>query len=183
MKKWWVAFTLNILFAFLEIIGGIVSGSTAILADAVHDMGDSAVIGLSIFWETKNNPRYALISAAINALVLIIGSVSVLILATIRLFNPVTVHNNAMMLLAVVGLCINGTATILTRRGKTTGQKIINLHLLEDVLSWAAVLVGALVIRLTGFSVIDPLLSMAVSLFVLIHATEHLKEAVSALRG
>lgn len=185
-----VAFILNLSFSVFEFLGGFFTGSIAIISDAVHDMGDAFSIGAAYFLEkiSKKQPndqytygyaRYSALGGVITDLVLILGSAAVVYNAVNRLIHPTQIHYNGMIILAVVGVCVNFAAAYFTREGDTLNQKAVNLHMLEDMLGWLAVLVGAVVMRLTDCSIIDPLLSMAVAMFVLVHAVRNLKQILS----
>lgn len=184
-----IAFLLNLSFAIFELIGGIITGSVAIASDAVHDIGDAASIGVSFFLERKSHKqpddtytygyaRYSVIGSVITTLILLIGSALVIVNAVERIFHPVAIHYNGMILFAVIGALVNLCAAWFTREGDSLNQKAVNLHMLEDVLGWLTVLVGAVIMRLTNFSVLDPILSIGVALFILIHAMKNLNEAL-----
>ncbi len=188
-KRMLLAFVLNAGFSVLELAGGILTGSIAIASDAVHDMGDAAGIGFSLLLEKRSQRppderytygygRYSVLGSLITVCILLCGSLAVAYNAVQRIFHPVAVHYDGMILFAVVGLCVNGAAAFFTREGDSLNRKAINLHMLEDVLGWAVVLVGALVMRFTGLLLIDPLLSLGVSAFIFIHAVQHLKETM-----
>lgn len=183
------AFFLNLAFAVFEFFGGIFTGSVAIVSDAVHDIGDAASIGISYFLEKKSKKqpdevftygyaRYSVIGSVITTLILLFGSVMVIYNAVNRIIHPVQIHYDGMIVFAVVGVCVNFAAALFTREGDSLNQKAVNLHMLEDVLGWAVVLVGAVVMRFTDFALIDPLMSMGVAVFILVNAIRNLKEAV-----
>ena len=183
------AFILNFAFSVFEFFGGIFTGSVAILSDAVHDIGDAASIGVSFFLEKKSHKkpdekytygyaRYSVIGSVITTLILLFGSLAVVYNAIVRIFNPTEINYNGMIIFAVVGVCVNFGAAMLTREGDSLNQKAVNLHMLEDVLGWAVVLVGAVVMRFTDFYIIDPLMSIGVAIFILINAIRNLKEAL-----
>lgn len=184
-----IAFILNLLFSLFELVGGVFTGSISILSDAVHDLGDAVSIGLSFLLEKKSRQqpdqtytygytRYSVLGGVLTALFLSVGSLAVLYHAVSRLVQPVEIHYNGMILFAVVGLCVNSCAAFITRKGESLNQKAVSLHMLEDVLGWAAVLLGAVVMRFTNFDLLDPLLSIAVALFILVSSIRHLKESV-----
>jgi len=184
-----IAFLLNFAFSVFEFVGGIFTGSVAILSDAVHDMGDAATIGLSYFLEKKSKrkpdetytygyARYSVMGSMITTLILLIGSVAVVVNAVSRIFDPVEIQYNGMIVFAVVGICVNFCAAWFTREGDSLNQKAVNLHMLEDVLGWAVVLIGAIVMRFTGFVLLDPLMSIGVAVFIFINAIHNLKEAL-----
>ena len=183
------AFILNFAFSVFEFFGGIFTGSVAILSDAVHDIGDAASIGVSFFLEKKSHKkpdekytygyaRYSVIGSVITTLILLFGSLAVVYNAIVRIFNPTEINYNGMIIFAVVGVCVNFGAAMLTREGDSLNQKAVNLHMLEDVLGWAVVLVGAVVMRFTNFYIIDPLMSIGVAIFILTNAIRNLKEAL-----
>ena len=185
-----IAFLLNLFFSIFEFVGGIFTGSVAIVSDAVHDIGDAASIGCSYFLEKKSKKqpdeiytygysRYSVIGSVITTLVLLFGSAVVIYNSILRIANPVTINYNGMIVFAVVGVIVNFFAAVFTREGDSLNQKAVNLHMLEDVLGWIVVLVGALVMRFTDFALIDPIMSIGVALFILINAIKNLKEALN----
>ncbi len=183
------AFVLNFAFSIFEFIGGIFTGSVAIISDAIHDFGDAAGIGISYFLEKKSKKqpddkytygyaRYSVVGSVITTFILLFGSVTVIYNAVNRIINPAEINYNGMIIFAVVGVCINFCAAYFTRDGESLNQKAVNLHMLEDVLGWAVVLVGAIVMRITDWVFIDPIMSVGVSIFIFINAVRNLKEAV-----
>ncbi len=184
-----VAFILNLSFSIFEIIGGFFTGSVAIISDAVHDMGDAASIGISYFLEKKSKKqpdntytygyaRFSVFGSVITTMILLFGSVMVIYNAVMRIFNPVEINYNGMIIFAVVGAVVNFLAAYFTKDGDSLNQKAVNLHMLEDVLGWLVVLIGAVIMRFTDISIIDPLMSIAVAVFILINALKNLKEVL-----
>ena len=182
-----IAFILNLAFSVFEFIGGIFTGSVAILSDALHDIGDAASIGMSYFFERKSKKqpdgkytygyiRYSVLGSAITTLILLAGAVVVIVNAADRIVNPRPIHYDGMILFAVVGVCVNLAAAFFTREGGSLNQKAVNLHMLEDVLGWIVVLIGAIVMRFTDFVLIDPVLSIGVAGFILANALENMKK-------
>jgi len=182
-----IAFILNLAFSVFEFFGGLFTGSVAIVSDAVHDLGDAASIGISYFLEKKSKKqpdetytygyaRYSVIGGFITTLILLIGSAVVIGSAIHRIITPTEIHYDGMIVFAVVGVCVNFCAAFFTREGGSLNQKAVNLHMLEDVLGWAVVLVGAIVMRFTDFALIDPIMSIGVALFILVNAVRNLKE-------
>lgn len=184
-----IAFLLNLFFAVFEFVGGIFTGSVAILSDALHDIGDALSIGLAFIFEkkSKRNPdevytygygRYSVLGGLITTIVLIVGSILVITQAVGRLINPVEINYNGMIIFALMGVSVNFAAAYITRHGDSVNQKAVNLHMLEDVLGWITVLVGAIVMRFTYLYIIDPLMSVAVAVFILINAMKNIKAVV-----
>lgn len=183
------AFLLNFSFSIFELFGGLFTNSVAILSDAIHDFGDSISIGFSYILEriSKRKPdnkytygylRFSNLGALITTLILVVGSVFIIYNAVIRIFNPVSINYDGMLIFAIFGVVVNFIAAYYTREGDSLNQKSVNLHMLEDVLGWAVVLVGALVIRFTGLIIIDPIMSIGVSVFILVHALKNGKEVI-----
>lgn len=170
-----IAFILNLAFSIFEFVGGIITGSVAIMSDAVHDIGDAASIGVSYFLERKGE-KYSIIGAFITTITLLIGSIVTICNAISRLIDPAQINYDGMIVFAIVGVGVNLCAAFVTREGDSLNQKAVNLHMLEDVLGWIVVLVGAIVMRFTDFTLLDPIMSIGVSTFVLINALSNLKE-------
>jgi len=184
-----IAFLLNLIFSLFEFVGGIFIGSVAIVSDAIHDIGDAASIGISYFLEKKSKKqpdethtygyaRYSVIGSVITTLILLFGSCVVIYNAICRIIEPTEINYNGMLIFAVVGVVVNFCAAFFTHEGHSINQKAVNLHMLEDVLGWVVVLVGAIVMRFTDFSLIDPIMSIGVSIFIFINAIKNLKETV-----
>lgn len=182
-----IAFLLNMCFSIFELIGGIFTNSIAIISDAVHDFGDSISIGISYFLEkkSKNKPdnkytygyaRYSILGAGITNTILITGSVLVILNAIERIILPSEINYDGMIIFAVFGVIVNFIAAYFTKEGDSLNQKAVNLHMLEDVLGWAVVLIGAFIIKFTKISIIDPIMSIGVAIFIIVHATKSFKE-------
>lgn len=181
-----IAFVLNLMFSIFEFIGGAITGSVAIISDAVHDIGDAASIGLSYFLERKSKKepdeiytygykRYSVMGSLITTVILLFGSAAVIYNAVIRIFTPVEINYGGMILFAVVGVAVNLIAALFTKDGDSLNQKAVNLHMLEDVLGWLVVLVGAIVMKFTDLAIIDPVMSICVAVFILVNAVKNLK--------
>jgi cobalt-zinc-cadmium efflux system protein len=173
-----IAFWLNALFAIIEIAGGILTNSIAILSDAFHDLGDSVALGLAYYFQrvstkqrddtyTYGYKRYSLLGASTSAIILLIGSVIIIFKAIPRLMTPEPVHTQGMMYLAIVGIIINGLAMFRLNKGETQNEKVISIHFLEDVLGWVAVLVASIAMRFYDVPILDPLLSLIITSFIL----------------
>jgi cobalt-zinc-cadmium efflux system protein len=188
-KKILVVFLLNLCFALLEFVGGAITNSVAIMSDALHDLGDAASVGVSWILERKSKKqpdqvytygygRYSVVGSVITTLILLLGSVMVIEHAVSRIMAPEAINYNGMILFAVIGVIVNLGAAWFTREGDSLNQKAVKLHMLEDVLGWIVVLIGAVVMRFTNIPLIDPILSIGVAVFILINAARTLKEAL-----
>ena len=184
-----IAFVLNLAFSVFEFIGGIFTGSVAIISDAVHDVGDAVSIVAAFFLEKKSKRqpdeeytygyrRYSVIGGVFVTLILLFGSAAVIYHAVLRIVNPSEINYNGMIAFAIVGVCVNLGAVLLTRDGDSLSQRAVNLHMLEDVLGWIVVLVGAVVMRFTNLFIIDSLMSVGVAVFIFINALKNLREAL-----
>ena len=182
-----IAFLLNLCFSIFEIVGGLFTNSIAIVSDAVHDFGDSISIGASYLLEKKSKKkpdnkytygytRYSVLGAIITNTILILGSILVIYNAITRIINPEEINHNGMIIFAIIGTIVNIIAAYATKEGESLNQKAVNLHMLEDVLGWLVVLVGAIIIKFTNITIIDPILSIIVALYILVNATKSFKK-------
>ena len=174
----WLAFFLNLSFAIVEFIAGGIFGSSTVLADSVHDLGDAIAIGISAFLETISNreedsrytlgyKRFSLLGALVTAVILMTGSVMVILENITKLFNPQPVNDEGILWLGIIAVTINVLASLVVRKGKTKNESILSLHFLEDTLGWIAVILMAIILRFTDWYILDPLLSLAISFFIL----------------
>lgn len=186
------AFALNIIFAIFELIGGFLTNSVAILSDAVHDFGDSAAIGLSWYLQrvsvkradtkyTYGYKRYSILGSLFISVVLIVSSIYIISESVKRVISPQEVNSGGMLLMAIAGILINGIAVIRLKGGSSLNERAVYLHLLEDVLGWIAVLIGAIVLRFVDFPIIDPLLSIGITIWILFNVFRNIKEALKIL--
>ena len=184
-----IAFALNFAFTIIEFVGGLLTNSTAIMADAVHDLGDTLSIGLS--WAlsrlsgrdpdeayTYGYHRLSLLAALINGVVLIAGSIWVLSEALPRLLDPQMPHAEGMFWLAILGVGVNGYAAWRLSKGRTLNEKVLNWHLLEDVLGWASVLIVSIVLLFSDLPILDPLLSIVFTLFILMNVLRNTMKTI-----
>ena len=180
------AFILNLAFSVFEFVGGALTGSIAIISDAIHDVGDAFSIGVSFALEKLSHKkadkkytygyyRYSLLGSAVQSAILLCGSLAVAYNGAMRFVFPRPIDYNGMMLIAVIGFLVNFVAAWFTSGEGSLNQKAINLHMLEDVLGWAIVLIGAVVMRFTEWWFIDPALSLALAVFIGFHALKNLK--------
>jgi cobalt-zinc-cadmium efflux system protein len=181
-----VAFWLNSAFALLEIVGGIYTNSVAILSDAVHDLGDSLSLGLAYYFHKKSRQkgderfnygyrRFSLLGAFINSLILIVSSLFILRESIFRLFEPEQPYARGMVILALIGIAVNGYALLRLRKGGSINEKVVALHFVEDVLGWVAVLAGSIVMMFYELPILDPILSILIAMYILYNVYRNLK--------
>ena len=180
-----IAFLLNFSFTIIELVGGLLTNSVAILSDALHDLGDSISLALAWYFQkvSGHSPnarysygykRFALLGALINATVLLLGSVFVIYASVMRILQPQYVKVEGMFLLAILGVIINGVAVWRTHKSSGINERIVSLHLLEDVLGWIAVLIASVVMMFVEVPILDPILSIGISIFVLYNVVRNL---------
>jgi cobalt-zinc-cadmium efflux system protein len=186
IKNLKIAFALNLGFTLIEIFGGLWTNSLAILSDALHDLGDSLSLGLAWYlgrYADKESDRYysygygrfSLLGALINSLILIAGSLYILSQVIPRLLEPEPSNAGGMFLLALGGVIVNGLAVWRLKGGQSLNMQVVAWHLLEDVLGWAAVLVVSLILLFTEAYILDPILSVLITLYVLYNMVVKLK--------
>lgn len=184
-----LAFALNLSFTIIEFIGGALTNSMAIMADAVHDLGDTLAIGLGWTLDrvgkkeaddgfTYGYRRLSLLGALINGAILIIGSLWILTEALPRLFNPQMPDAVGMIWLAILGVAVNGFAAYKLSGGKTLNEKVLNWHLMEDVLGWVAVLIISIVLLFVEWPILDPILSIAFTLFIMVNVFHRVTQTI-----
>jgi cobalt-zinc-cadmium efflux system protein len=185
-----IAFFLNLAFTILEIVGGIWTNSLAILSDALHDLGDSFSLGVAWYLEkfSSKGPdkkfsfgyaRFSLLGALINSLILVGGSVLILSRSIPRILNPEQVNPKGMLAFAIVGVVINGIAVLRLRKGSSLNEKVVSWHLLEDVFGWVAVLIASIVLLFVDIPIIDPILSILITFYVLYNVFKNLKKILN----
>ena len=95
-----------------------------------------------------------------------------------RMFNPVNINYEGMIVFSIIGIIINLLAFYFTHGGKSINQKAVNLHMLEDVLGWVVVFIGSILMKYTDVKILDSFMSIGISLFILINAFKNLKEVL-----
>lgn len=191
-KRIGVAFFLNLAFAILEIIGGLWTNSMAILADALHDLGDSLALGFTWHFakvsEKKGDAdytfgyrRFSLLGALVMAMTLLGGGILVLVRAIPRIINPEPSNAQGMIAFAIAGVLVNGIAALRMHGGHSLSERVVTWHFVEDVLGWIAVLIAAIVMHVSNISIIDPILSILITSYVLWNIGKRLKETLVIL--
>lgn len=185
-----IAVLLNVSFTIIEIIGGLWTNSLAILSDALHDFGDSVVLISSWILERKSTApadkkrtfgyrRLSLVSALLAAIILVVGSLFILSQAIPRLMNPEHVYAPGMIGLAIVGLIFNGIGFFRLKKGESMNEKVLSWHLLDDVLGWSVILIGAIIIQFWDNHIIDPLMTIGFILFTLWGVGKNIRETLN----
>jgi cobalt-zinc-cadmium efflux system protein len=187
-----LAFFLNLFFCLIEAIGGVLTNSVAILSDALHDVGDSLSLGVAWYFQrvSRRHPdktytygyqRFSVLSALINGLVLIAGSVFIITESVRRFMHPAEPNTQGMIILAFIGILVNGAAALRLTKGKSLNERLVSIHLFEDVFGWLAVLIGSVTMTLFKAPWIDPLLSLGISAFILYQVVTHLKDVLRVM--
>lgn len=185
-----VAVLLNVGFTILEVIGGLWTNSLTILSDALHDFGDSVALISSYVLEKKSQKepdskrtfgyqRLSLLSAVFAGVVLTGGSLLILSIAIPRLISPEHVNADGMILLAIVGVVVNGAGALRLKRGASMNEKVLTWHLLEDVLGWMVVLIGSIIIKFWDSHIIDPIMTIGYTVFITWGVGKNLKETLN----
>lgn len=184
-----IAFFLNLGFTLIEFAGGLWTNSVAILSDALHDLGDSISLGLAWYLQkfsrkksdskyTYGYKRFSVLAAIINSVILSVGSVFILTETIPRIFNPQETNAKGMFLLSILGILVNGAAVWRLRRGNSLNEKVVSLHLWEDVLGWAAIMLGSIIMYFFDVPIIDPLLSVGISIYILWHVYKNIQLSI-----
>ena len=187
------ALLLTLGFAGVETVAGFWSGSLALLGDAGHMLTDSASLALAAVaaWLAKRPPsrshtyglgRVETLAALLNVVLMVLVVVGISVAAIRRILEPVAIHGEAVTLVAVVGLCVNvGVAWLLVQGEQTMNTRGALLHVLGDLLGSVAALVAGAVIWRTGWTPIDPLLSLLLCALILVSSLRLLREVLQAL--
>lgn len=186
------AFVLNSIFVVIELVGGLLTNSIAILSDALHDFGDC--ISLAVAWGLQKKSlqkgderysygykRFSLLGSVFLSGILTVSSLFVITEAVKRIFSPEPVDATGMLWLAILGVLINGAAALKLKKGETLNEKAVFLHIMEDVLGWIAVLIVSVVMMFANIPVLDPLLSIAISIWVLSNVYKNMRDTFRIL--
>ena len=162
----------------------------AILSDALHDLGDSLSLGVAWYLErySEKGPdqkfsfgysRFSLLGALINSLILVGGSVLILVKSVPRIFKTEDVNPKGMLIFAILGIVINGIAVLRLKKGTSLNEKVVSWHLMEDVLGWVAIFIASITLMFIDIPVIDPILSVSITIYVLYNVIKNLKEILN----
>ena len=181
------AFALNLSFAVIELIGGLLTNSVAILSDALHDFGDSLSLGVAYYLQKKSEKkgdkfysygykRFSLLGSIFISVVLLVSSVFIIEESIRRIITPQETNAQGMFILAILGIIVNGAAVLRMHKGKSHNERAVTLHMMEDLLGWFAVLAASFIMIFIDVPVIDPILSIAITVWVLFNVYRNLKE-------
>jgi len=185
---------LNLIITAAQIVGGIISGSLALISDAIHNLSDS--ISVILAWlaqvlsrkpstvkSTFGYKRAEILAAFINSIALIAISVYLIFEAIERLLHPKPVDEKWMFWLGLLGLIANGISVLILERekNKNINIKAAYLHLLGDALTSLAVIVGAVLIWFFNVVWVDTVVTIFIGFYLLIHTWKLLKESVTIL--
>lgn len=192
-KIFWVT-VLNAIITVTEIIGGILSGSLALLSDALHNFSDTIAIALSYFANrfaqkprdekrTYGYKRAEILAALVNATVLLALSILLIIEAIKRWQSPETINGLMMIIVALVGLIANFISVLLLEKDSHHNLNIKSsyLHLISDTVSSIGVLIGGIAIQLWGIVWIDPLITALISIYIIRETWQIIKKTVNIL--
>ncbi len=185
---------LNAMITLIEIAGGILSNSLALISDAIHNLSDT--LALTLAWiankvgerkpdarRTFGYKRFEILTAFINASALSAISIYLIYEAVIRFLHPEPVRSGLMIIIAFTGLIANLVSMLFLHRdsGDRLNVKAVYLHLLGDTLSSSAVIVGAIVIFFFNVLWIDPALTFVISVVIIVQAYRILRQSVDIL--
>ena len=179
------AFFINLTFTVISLIGGWITNSMAIISDSIHDLGCTVSIALAWVFERiaghKPTPRFTfgyrrftLLGAFVNAFILLSGSAVVLYESIGRMAHPEAVDAEGMLWFALLAILFKGLAVWRTWKGASVNQRMVSLHLLGDCLGWVAVLLGSIVMLFVEIPLLDPILSVCISLYILYNVVHNL---------
>jgi cobalt-zinc-cadmium efflux system protein len=185
---------LNLFITVAQVIGGIISGSMALLSDAAHNFSD--VLSLIISWvakrlsgktrtlaQTYGYKRAEIFAAFVNSTTLIVIAGIIIKEAIERFFHPVEVQGNLVIYLAALSILINGLSVLLVKKDAKESMNIRSayLHLFTDMLTSIAVLIGGLVIKYLGWTWIDSTLSLLIAIFLIYSSWTIFKDSLKIL--
>ena len=179
------AFFINLTFTAISLIGGWLTNSMAIISDSIHDLGCTISIALAWLFEriaghkatssfTFGYRRFTLLGAFINAFILLSGSSIVLYESIERIHSPEDVNAEGMLWFAILAIIFKGWAVWRTWKGTSMNQRMVSLHLLGDCLGWVVVLIASIVMIFVEIPLLDTILSVCISLYILYNVVHNL---------
>lgn len=193
-RKLWIALGLTSSFMLTEVVAGLLSGSLALISDAAHMLTDAAALAIALAAvrvakrpaDTKRTfgyYRFEILAAAFNALLLFAVAIYILVEAYARFKSPPEIQTGAMLIVASLGLVVNMVSMRLLQSGKDSSLNIKGAYLevWSDLLGSIGVIGGALLIRVTGWGWVDPVIAVGIGLWVLPRTWVLLKESLNIL--
>jgi cobalt-zinc-cadmium efflux system protein len=194
VRRLWIALALTSVFLIAEVVGGVLSNSLALLADAGHMLTDVAALALSLFvaWfsrrpetdkRTYGYLRLEILAAFVNGGALLLLSAWILIEAVLRFGTPEPIAGGLMLVVAVLGLLVNVAAawTLHPSQGGSMNIRGAYLHVLSDLLGSVGTVAAALLVQYTGWLVADPIASVFVTLLIVRAAWRLVRESIDVL--
>ncbi|WP_066173928.1 cation diffusion facilitator family transporter [Bacillus marinisedimentorum] len=191
-KALWITLLLTLFFTIVEVIGGLLANSLALLSDSAHMASDVAALGLSmtaIYLATKKPNkkftfgylRFEILASFLNGLALAVIAFFIFIEAVKRMITPQEIELGLMLTIAVIGLIVNIVLTIVLSRS-TKEEENLNIksalwHFIGDLLNSVGVIISAVLIFFTGFTIFDPIISMVIGTVILIGGLRILRES------
>lgn len=179
-KKIFFVTVLNVVITVAEIIGGLLSGSLALLSDSMHNLSDTIAVALSYFanrisrkpknpGKTFGYKRVEILAAFINSAALLMVSFWLIFEAYKRFKNPEAIDSTLMLIVAVIGLLANLVSVFLLEKDSHGNMNIKSsyLHLISDTVSSIGVILGGIAIKIWGITWIDPLITLFISLYII----------------
>ncbi len=187
-----IALILNILFSIIEFAGGLWTNSFAIMSDALHDLGDSMSLGTALVAErmarkgpdaehTYGHQRFSVLSALLNASVLVGGSLFILSRTIPRIIHPETVNAKGMFWIAIIGVFFNTLAFFFLKGGHSLNEKVLSWHFIEDILGWIVILIGSVVLKFWPNPLIDPIMTIGFTVFIIYGVSKNMRETINVL--
>ncbi len=193
-KNLLLSILLNLLITIAQVIGGIISGSLALISDALHNFSDVLSLVFSFIAHklsrrkasinnTFGYKRAELIAAFINAITLIVVALFIIYEASIRLFHPEPIQSTLVIWLAVLGIVVNGGSVLLLKKDSehNLNMKSAYLHLLTDMMASVAVLVGGLLMKFYSWFWVDSIMTLLIALYLIYVSYDLIKSATKML--
>ncbi|TWO68003.1 cation transporter [Caenimonas sedimenti] len=193
-RSLWIALALTTAFMITEVVAGVITNSLALISDAAHMLTDSAALAIALAAvrvakrpadaaRTYGYHRFEILAAAFNALMLFGVAIYILVEAYGRFKTPSDVQTGTMMVVAIAGLIVNLISMKLLRAGKDSSLNVKGAYLevWSDMLGSLGVIGGAVLMRFTGWTWVDPLIAVAIALWVLPRTWILLKESLNIL--
>jgi cobalt-zinc-cadmium efflux system protein len=193
-KNLFLSILLNLIITIAQLIGGIISGSLALISDALHNFSDVLSLGFSLFANklsrkkasldfTFGYKRAELIAAFVNAITLVVVAIILTYGAIERLFNPQPIQSGLVIWLAILGIAVNGFSVLLLQNDakNNLNMKSAYLHLLTDMMASVAVLIGGLLMKFYGWFWVDSVMTILIAVYLILVGVDLIKKATKML--